>query len=140
MRAIVTALLMLAVTESAASAGDLTVTIDGVDNANGSVLGALYANESTFLNPASAAQRFKVKAATGAIVYVFHNVGSGRYALSVFHDANDNGHLDRNDLGVPVEGYGFSNDALGSGGPPKFQQAAFDFDGKAQAITIELNY
>ena len=139
MRAIAIALLV-SLTPLAASAGDLTVTIDGVDNAQGSVLGALYANESSFLNPAYAVARFKVKASQGEAHYIFHGLAPGRYALSTFHDANDNGKLDRNLFGVPVEGFGFSNDAVGSGGPPKFGAAAFDFDGKAKTISIGLNY
>jgi uncharacterized protein (DUF2141 family) len=41
---------------------------------------------------------------------------------------------------VPTEGFGFSNDAQGAGGPPKFAQAAFDFDGQAaKTIVIHLN-
>ena len=140
MRAIGIALLIFSLAPLTASAGDLTVTIDGVDNAQGSMLGALYTNESTFLNPAYAVARFKMKAASGEIRYVLGNLAAGRYALSVFHDASDNGRFDRNDLGVPVESHGFSNDALGSGGPPKFSQAAFDFEGKAKSITVSLNY
>lgn len=138
MRAIGIALLIFLLTPVVASAGDLAVTANGVDNADGSVLGALYASESNFLDPAYAVARFKVKAAPGEIHYVFHNLAAGRYALSVFHDANDNGRLDRNLFGAPVEGYGFSNDARGAGGPPKFSQAAFDFDGKAKSITVKL--
>jgi uncharacterized protein (DUF2141 family) len=124
----------------AAWAGELSVTIDGVASGKGSVLGALYASDSTWFNPASAQARFKVRAAPGSVGFVFHDLPAGHFALSVFHDANDNGKLDKNFLGVPEEGYGFSNDALGSGGPPKFTQAAFDFDGKAKSLTINLNY
>ena len=56
------------------------------------------------------------------------------------YDENANGVLDKNSLGVPTEGYGFSNDAVGSGGPPKFGQAAFDYDGSNKSLTITLNY
>jgi uncharacterized protein (DUF2141 family) len=41
------------------------------------------------------------------------------------HDANDNGKLDRNFMGIPSEGYGFSNNA-GEFGPASFADAAFD--------------
>jgi Uncharacterized protein conserved in bacteria (DUF2141) len=43
-------------------------------------------------------------------------------------DENGNGVLDKNFFGVPVEGYGFSNDARGSMGPPAFEKAAFRHD------------
>jgi uncharacterized protein (DUF2141 family) len=40
----------------------------------------------------------------------FEGIPSGTYALVVLHDENMNGKLDTNWLGVPKEGYGFSND------------------------------
>ncbi len=43
----------------------------------------------------------------------FEDIPPGRYALAVIHDENMNGKLDANWLGVPKEGYGFSNDAKG---------------------------
>ena len=39
----------------------------------------------------------------------------GTYALALFHDVNDNGKLDKNALGIPVEPYAFS---------PRTQRAA----------------
>ncbi|HWT52553.1 MAG TPA: DUF2141 domain-containing protein, partial [Caulobacter sp.] len=43
------------------------------------------------------------------------------YAVFVFHDANGNKELDRGPGGMPIEGYGFSNDA-----PTKFGMPSFD--------------
>ncbi len=125
---------------SIAKAGDLNVTVDEVKNGQGTILGALYSSEQTFMNPQAAAARYKLPAQAGQVHYTFHNLAPGKYALSTFHDENGNGKLDKNDLGVPTEGYGFSNDAQGSGGPPKFGQAAFDFDGTTKSITVTLNY
>jgi uncharacterized protein (DUF2141 family) len=140
MRSALCALALSTFLPSAALAGDLTVTVDEIENGSGSVLGALYNGESSFMNQPQAFQRFKVKAVEGHVSYVFHDVPAGKYALSVFHDANDNGKLDRNGFGVPTEGYGFSNDAQGTGGPPKWEQAVFDFDGRAKTVTVTLNY
>jgi uncharacterized protein (DUF2141 family) len=50
--------------------------------------------------------------------------------VTSYHDENDNGQFDYKTLGIPTEGFGFFNDAQGITGPPKFPQAAFDFDGK----------
>ena len=43
----------------------------------------------------------------------------------MFVDENDNGKLDANAIGMPIEPYAFSNDASGSFGPPSFAQAKF---------------
>ena len=49
----------------------------------------------------------------------------GAYAVAVIHDENGNNRLDTA-LGIPREGYGFSNDAAVRFGPPKFAAARFD--------------
>jgi uncharacterized protein (DUF2141 family) len=59
-------------------------------------------------------------------------------ALSVFHDANNDGKLGANPAGVPIEPYGFSRDARGRFGPPEFDAAAIDVQGD-QRVTIHLH-
>ncbi len=51
----------------------------------------------------------------------------GTYAVAVYHDENANGKCDRNLLGIPVEGFGFSNNINPFKKPPKFEQAKFSF-------------
>ena len=123
-----------------ASAADLTVTVKDVRNTTGSVLIVVY-DEGSFGKPELAKAKQKANATQGEVKFVFHDLPAGKYAVAAFHDENGNGKLDRNSLGIPTEGYGFSNDAQGTGGPPKFAQAAFDFDGKTnKAISFSLNY
>ena len=62
-------------------------------------------------------------------VCVFKNVPPGRYAASAYHDANDNGRLDKNFFGLPKEDFTFSSGARARFGPPKFKDAAFDYTG-----------
>jgi uncharacterized protein (DUF2141 family) len=123
-----------------AFAGDLTVKIPNVRSDQGSILAALYDSEASYMKQPSARATFKVKAAPGEVWYVFHDFPAGKYAISVFHDENGNGTLDRNFVGIPKEGYGFSNRVRGRGGPPKFDEAAFEFDGTTRSITITLQY
>ena len=56
----------------------------------------------------------------------------------VFHDENGNGELDLGQFRIPVEPYGFSNDAPVMMGPPSWKKAAFDVgsDGARQRITL----
>jgi len=123
-----------------ACAADLIVVIDGARNSNGHVLAAVYADENSFLNTAMAKALLRENAA-GTVRLVAHDLPPGSYAVSAIHDENDNGKLDRNFLGVPIEGFGFSNDAVENAGPPNFGQARFDFDGKAdKTIKFSFNY
>jgi uncharacterized protein (DUF2141 family) len=70
----------------------------------------------------------------------FEDVPSGTYALVVLHDENMNGKLDTNWLGIPKEGYGFSQNAKASFGAPSFSDASFAYDGETLAMTITLRY
>jgi uncharacterized protein (DUF2141 family) len=124
---------------AAAWAGELTVKVDHVRNDRGAILAALYDSETSFMQQPLARATFKLKATPGEVSYVFHDLPPGKYALAAFHDENDNGRLDKNLLGIPKEGYGFSNSSA-SLGPPRFSQAAFEFNGTTQTITITLHY
>ena len=74
---------------------------------------------------------------TGETVRViFANLEAGDYAVMLFHDANSNGELDSNMLGIPSEGYGFSNN-VGRFGKPDFEEAMFTVTGET-AIEINL--
>src|SRR5215469_16971736 len=108
---------------AAASAADLTITVKDIRSTDGSVLIAVYDGDASFMNPPQAKVRRKVNASKGEVKFVIHDLPAGKYAVSSYHDENNNGTLDTNSLGVPTEGYGFSNDAQGVAGPPKFAQA-----------------
>lgn len=70
----------------------------------------------------------------------FEDIPPGTYAMAVIHDENMNGKLDANWLGIPTEGYGFSNDAKGLVGAPSFSAASFPYDGQNLDLTMDLYY
>ena len=143
MRAIAFALLsllLLPVASTAANAGELTVTVGGIRNSAGEVLATVYDSEASFMKPGLARVSIKLKAAPGRVSFALPELPPGKYAIATFHDENDNGKLDRNFMGLPTEGYGFSNDARGTGGPPSFAAAAVAFDGTNKTVNISLNY
>ncbi|MGH7933536.1 MAG: DUF2141 domain-containing protein [Candidatus Binataceae bacterium] len=71
----------------------------------------------------------------------FTDVPSGTYAITVFHDENANAHFDMTWLGLPDEGYGFSNDARAVFAPPSFLAASFRCAGGGTLhLTIHIRY
>jgi uncharacterized protein (DUF2141 family) len=70
----------------------------------------------------------------------FEDIPPGTYSMAVVHDENMNGKLDTDWMGVPMEGYGFSNDANALLGPPSFSAASFKYDGRNIDMTMSLNY
>jgi uncharacterized protein (DUF2141 family) len=70
----------------------------------------------------------------------FEDIPPGTYALAVVHDENMNGKLDTKWLGIPTEGYGFSNNAKALLSAPTFSAASFSYDGQNLDMTIGLHY
>jgi uncharacterized protein (DUF2141 family) len=62
-------------------------------------------------------------------ILVIKNLKPGKYAYKYFHDENKNDKLDLNWIGMPKEGYGFSNNAKGIFGPPSFNKTIFVIKG-----------
>ena len=63
----------------------------------------------------------------------------GDYALSVIHDENGNGRLDTR-LGIPREGFAFSNNPRIWFGPPSFTAARFTLSANGTALNVRMNY
>jgi uncharacterized protein (DUF2141 family) len=64
----------------------------------------------------------------------------GVYAAQAYQDKNDNHVVDRNILGLPTEGVGFSNDAPIHLRAPTFCSAAFTYAGGDQTIALRLQH
>jgi uncharacterized protein (DUF2141 family) len=79
-------------------------------------------------------------AALGETTVFVPDVPPGVYAVQVYQDENDNHKVDRNMLGLPKEGIGFSNDAPIRLAPPKFPAAAFSYAGGDQTIRLRLRH
>ena len=120
-----------------ARAGDLIVEIKGAASTRGSVLVALFATPAVF--PDKPTTGVMVPAKAVPVLAIFRNLAPGVYAVSAFHDANGNGKLDKNLLGIPTEKYGFGHDAMGTMGPPTFQAASITMGPVNQTIVINLH-
>jgi len=113
----------------------LEVKMTGFKNDTGKVKVGLYDSEFSFLKTIYKSAAVDIKSGTASVV--FKDVPKGTYAISVYHDENSNGALDRNGFGIPTEGYGTSNDAKGFMGPPSFEDAKFIVNANSKtSITI----
>jgi len=120
-----------------AKAADLNVEIAGVAEAKGEVMVALFNKSEGWLRKGVIASTATV-AQVGTVKVSFPNLAEGEYAVSVIHDINGNKKLDSNAIGMPIEPYGFSNDAAGNFGPPTFEQAKFKLGPESKSITVKL--
>jgi uncharacterized protein (DUF2141 family) len=60
--------------------------------------------------------------------------------VAFFHAEHNETQLTTGMFGKPTQGYGFSNNATGSFGPPNFSVAAFRYDGGNLMLQGSLTY
>ena len=116
---------------------DVEVIVKNVKNEKGVLMVGLFNSEKTFTR-----QPWKGEmppAREGTITVVFKQVPAGKYAVAVFHDVNENGKLDTNFMGIPKEGFGFSNDVMGTFGPPSFEKAKFKCP-VSKPVSVTMKY
>ncbi len=124
---------------SATSFSQLHVTVENIKSDTGTVLIALYNSKKSFNKIREVYREGRAKVKGWTTEYTFDDLPPGVYAISLFHDANDNEALDKNNLGIPSEAYGFSNNAKGNFGPPPFKKAKFTYKGNPLDISIKVN-
>lgn len=121
-----------------AIAGDLVVTIENIRNNDGKLLGAVWNKAEGFPESEAAVAQAIVPATKGVAKMVFPNLKPGKYAFSIFHDEDEDGELNFNFLGMPTEAYGFSKNARGAFGPPKFDRSTINVGIDTTHTTIKI--
>ena len=130
-------MLMLLVVGSS-HAATLQVNVTDIKSAKGAMLVAV-CKQADFLSAKCAYDR-SAPAKAGTITVTFKDIPPGVYAVQAFDDANGNGKLDRNWLGWPKEGMGFSNNAPMHHGPPSYDDAAIRLNAPSGQITFRMRY
>ena len=115
---------------------NLTVKISGLKDNTGVVQVGLFNSKGAFLKSAYKGVSSEIKS-NGAVV-TFSNIPKGEYAISAYHDKNNNTKLDTNFMGIPKEDVACSNNAKGVMGPPKYEDAKFDLN-KDSKIEVKFN-
>ncbi|MEH6663426.1 MAG: DUF2141 domain-containing protein [Brevundimonas sp.] len=136
MKLVITAALACLVAAPAA-AGDVVVTLTGVEARGGEILASLNTEASFMRGQGEHGVRVPGDA-TGAVTLTFGDVPPGEYALMVMHDANANGRLDMSATGMPDEGFAFSNGM--SMGMPTFQAHKFTVGEDGTVLTESMLY
>ncbi len=122
--------------------GTLVVEIEGLRNVEGRIALSVFRSAAGFPDDSGAVFRSATQELTGDAppVFRFDGLQYGHYAISILHDENQNGALDTNFLGVPTEGFGFSNDPRIGFGAPSFESCRFSFDGTEVTLSISMKY
>jgi uncharacterized protein (DUF2141 family) len=134
--------LLIANTSSAASesTGNLIVNISGFPSSDGFAMVALNNSEESYKGGENEAiAKIKTRVIDQKAQVIFENLPYGSYGVSLYHDENGNGKMDKNVMGIPKEAYGFSNNAKGFFGKPGSKKVKFQLNSAEMKIAISLD-
>jgi len=111
---------------------ELKINVENIDiKRGGDIYIGIYNSENDFLKKEYRGQIFRVSKSIKADF----NLSKGIYSIAIFHDENRDGELNKNFIGIPKEGYGFSNNVIF----PSFNNSKIDLS-KSTNIDIEMRY
>lgn len=114
----------------------LTVNVANLVPGKGTVEFGVFNKSEGFLKPGKQIAQKSVKVNGSALSYTF-NLPKGDYAIAVYQDENSNRKCDTNMIGIPTEGFGFSNNFKPKLSAPNFSQTKLSVTGN-KSITINL--
>ncbi len=131
---------MIALLVSAvASAGTMTVTVEGLRSDEGVVRVAIYDGPDGFPDRNAIFRIASIRSHNRQAKAVFTGLAPGRYAIAVHHDEDIDDEFDMF-LFLPVEGFGFGNDAPLGFGPPSFDAASADVGVDGKDLVVHIRY
>jgi uncharacterized protein (DUF2141 family) len=133
--------LLVLASSSFAQTGRITVQVEGIKSKTGKIALLLFNQAQGFPGEVKQSLRQELKNVNKEeLTFVLDQLPYSTYAISVIHDENENQRIDTNFLGIPKEGYGFSNNSRNLFRAPRFKEAAFALDRSELTLRINLIY
>ncbi|MFZ9519243.1 MAG: DUF2141 domain-containing protein [Silvanigrellaceae bacterium] len=127
-----------------ASASKLVLQISNMRNQIGQICISIFSDENGFPTEGNKAIYSKCLAnveTTGSKDVEIALLPPGNYALAMFHDENSDKQLNTGSFGIPLEGFGFSNNPRILFSAPSFSECSFAInDAKQTTIQIKVNH
>lgn len=121
--------------------GTIICKVTAFRNSSGHIELSLYNKELNFPDHDMRIVTRRTDLTNSSIAEVrFENVPFGTYAVAGHHDENKSGAMDYTWMGLPKEGYCFSNDAKPFLSAPSFSEAKFKLDKPQKVVYITMQY
>ncbi|HPG73552.1 MAG TPA: DUF2141 domain-containing protein [Bacteroidales bacterium] len=117
----------------------LLVVVHNLRSTSGVVRYALYNENNTFASYTDVLREGVAEVKSGTVRILICDLPDTDYGICLLHDENNDGDMNFNALGIPKEGFGFSNDAKVHLSPPKFNACRFIKKGET-AIRVKMRY
>ncbi|WP_207443933.1 DUF2141 domain-containing protein [Roseomonas haemaphysalidis] len=125
-----------------AGAPQIQVRVHGARSTQGNMTVTLYGSDpARFLASGGKLARQRVPVQPGGKAEACFSVSApGIYAVAIYHDENNDHDFNLSVIGMPQEGYGFSNDAQGRFGAPSFEAVRFRVEQAGGVVPVLLRY
>ena len=117
----------------------MTVKVADLRNHKGDLIFGVFKTADGFPNVKEKSVNWQVKPAGDSVVFTA-KLPPGKYGASVLHDENRNGQMDRDSIGIPIEGYGVTNNPKPAMRAAKFDEALFTLPKEGKEMTISIQY
>jgi len=114
----------------------INIEIKKTSSSSGKVFFALYDSEINF-NGRDPVKVLEKGIENNTVEITFDGLAPGTYAITCYHDSNNNGKMDFQENGMPIEDYGATNNVMNFG-PPRFSDAKFDLTNKD--VNFEIKF
>jgi len=127
----------------AGTAGEvrLQLHVQGLRSAKGNITVTVYPDDAArFLAKGGKLLRVRLPAVAPVTSSCIRVPSAGHYEISLYHDEDDDHHFGRTLVGLPEEGYGFSNNPKSLIGLPSFEAVRFPATAGDNSVVIDLVY
>jgi len=118
---------------------DLTISIPNLKSRAGELQIGIYNNKETFPHVDEQYKVIYLDLKDFSGVFTIQDLPKGQYAVALFHDENADKICNTNFLGVPREGYGFSNNIRPFVSAPSFSDCSINLNQNI-SLSISLIY
>ncbi len=116
----------------------LKLIINGLESSSAPVFVGVYNIPGDFPDPDKQLKEYKFRPSGKQLRAEIVDLKFGAYALAIYQDANNNGKIDKNMIGIPTEGYAFSNNYKPVVKAPNFDNCKFEYNAVSNTITMNL--
>jgi uncharacterized protein (DUF2141 family) len=116
----------------------VAVRVKGLKSQASTLYVAIFDSAKGFPKPEHSRETTTVAVTTDSVDFSLSLPDLATAGIAIFQDLNGDGKLTKNGIGLPVEPYGFSNNARSTFGPPSFSQTAFEVSEKTSSMEIRV--
>jgi uncharacterized protein (DUF2141 family) len=121
--------------------GDIIIEMTELRNLKGKLSIVLFNSSDGFPEDDKKAYKWQIiDLANSEAVFHFKDLPYGEYAYAILHDEDEDGEMNKNILGIPKEGFGFSNNYRPRVKNPSFEDASFQLKTSNVRHVIEMVY